>query len=86
LAVRTKSKSSRVARPIEALAGIQKKSMPMIPVEGPKLIKETLILQVFGILFHSQRPVGRYKSVIHTEFEAGPGPVGTRRRHRGDVK
>jgi hypothetical protein len=58
LAVRAKSKSSRIARQIVALAGIQKKPMPMTPVEGPELVKVTPILQIPGILFHPHRSSG----------------------------
>src|ERR1700693_5980144 len=60
--------------------------MSMTPVEGPELVEETLILEVFGILFHPQRAVGRYKRVFDAELETGPRAVGTSRRRRGDAK
>jgi hypothetical protein len=60
--------------------------MPMIPVEGPESVEETLILEVFGILFHPQRAVGRYKRVFDAELETGTGTFGTRRGRRGDAK
>ena len=50
--------------------------MPVIAVEGPELVKETLVFQVFGILFHPQHSVGRCKSVFGAELETGPGAVG----------
>ena len=59
--------------------------MPMIPVEGPELVEETLVLQVLGILFHPQRAVGRYEGAFGSELETGPGAVGAGRRRRGDA-
>jgi len=84
LAVRAESKSRRISRQIDAFTGIQEKPMPMIPLEGPELAKETLISQV--LLLHPHRFVGGNESGFRVRFEARPRAIGAGRRYRGDTK
>src|SRR5207302_2694338 len=87
LAVRAESKPSRITGQIVALAGFEKKRMPMIGVEGPELIKETAVSPAFGILLDPHLPIGGCgHGVVCVQFETCPGTISISRCYRGDAK
>ena len=60
--------------------------MPVIPVEGPELVQQTLIFLRFGILLDPHCLVGGFLSVFCLQLETGPGAFSTGRGRRGDGK
>src|SRR5258708_22773384 len=86
LAVRAKSKSGRITRQTIVLTGIEKKSMPVIGVEGPELVQETAVFRALGILLDPHLLVGGCLSVFCVQLETGAGAFSTGRRHGGESK
>ncbi len=60
--------------------------MPLIPVEGPELVEDSLIFQLFRILLHPQAVVGGRDGLLGVELETGFGAVSMSRCRRGNAK
>src|SRR5260370_5798555 len=84
--VRAKSKSGRITRQTIVLTGIEKKSMPVIGVEGPELVQEIAVFRALGILLDPHLLVGGCLSVFCVQLETGAGAFSTGRRHGGESK
>src|SRR6266851_1839943 len=83
LAVRAKSKSGRITRRIVVLTGIEKKSVPMMGIEGPELVSPRAVFQRFGILLQPHLPIGGFENLsLPVQLETGSRTVGSAGRRQ----